>query len=302
MFIASPMFHATGLSQLIVTLALGSTVVVRRRFEPEATLRALADHRCTALVLVPTMLSRIAATWTPMCSGGYDTSRLEVILTAGRRSRRTSATVPSTRSVTCSTTCTARPKSPSPPSPPPTSCVPRRAPSAARRGAAWSGCTTARAGGSPAPRHDRPGVRRQRAGVRRLHRRRHTRRSSTGCCPAATSATSTSDGLLFVDGRDDDMIVSGGENVFPAEIENLLVDHAGRGRRRGHRGGRPGLRPAAAGVRGAARPGRRRTRTNSKAHVRANLARYKVPRDVVFLDELPRNATGKVLRGTLAKL
>ncbi len=59
MFIASPMFHATGLSQLIMSLALGSTVVVRRRFDPEATLRTVAERHCTAMVLVPTMLRRI---------------------------------------------------------------------------------------------------------------------------------------------------------------------------------------------------------------------------------------------------
>jgi fatty-acyl-CoA synthase len=108
-------------------------------------------------------------------------------------------------------------------------------------------------------------------------------------------------GLLFVDGRDDDMIVSGGENVFPAEIENLLV-------------ARPDVSDAA--VIGVADPdfgqrlrafvvpaaGVTLDADEVRDHVRANLARYKVPRDVVFLDELPRNATGKVLRGILITL
>ncbi|HWE90009.1 MAG TPA: AMP-binding protein, partial [Pseudonocardiaceae bacterium] len=81
-FIASPMFHATGLSQMILTLGLGSTVVVRRRFDAEATLRALAEHRCTGFVVVPTMLQRILDLG-PQVLPTYDTSALRVILTAG---------------------------------------------------------------------------------------------------------------------------------------------------------------------------------------------------------------------------
>ena len=58
--------------------------------------------------------------------------------------------------------------------------------------------------------------------VRGLHGRRQQGRDRRACCPPATSATSTTPGRLFIDGRDDDMIVSGGENVFPAEVEDLL--------------------------------------------------------------------------------
>jgi fatty-acyl-CoA synthase len=106
-------------------------------------------------------------------------------------------------------------------------------------------------------------------------------------------------GLLFVDGRDDDMIVSGGENVFPAEIENLLLERSDVadvvvigvadpdfGQR---------LRAFVVAARGATVD-----EAELKSHVRANLARYKVPREVIFLDELPRNPTGKVLRRELA--
>ena len=108
------------------------------------------------------------------------------------------------------------------------------------------------------------------------------------------------DGRLFVEGRDDEMIVSGGENVFPKEVEDCLARHDG-GRRGGRdRRGRRRLRQAAAGVRG---PGRRRGghRGRAQGHVKQNLARYKVPREIVFLDELPRNATGKVLKRELAE-
>jgi acyl-CoA synthetase (AMP-forming)/AMP-acid ligase II len=102
------------------------------------------------------------------------------------------------------------------------------------------------------------------------------------------------DGRLFVDGRADDMIVSGGENVFPAEVEGLLADL-------------PQVREAAVigvpddeyGQRLAAflvlRDGETLDPDAVREHVRRHRARFCVPRDVVFLDELPRNATGKVL-------
>src|SRR5262249_43337082 len=107
-------------------------------------------------------------------------------------------------------------------------------------------------------------------------------------------------GRLFIDGRDDEMIVSGGENVFPREVEDLLSDHDAV------------VEAAAIGVdddefgqrlrafvvtRGSAEV----SEDELKAHVKANLARFKVPREIVFLEELPRNATGKVLKRELAE-
>ena len=88
------------------------------------------------------------------------------------------------------------------------------------------------------------------------------------------------DGRLFVDGRDDEMIVSGGENVFPREVEDLLADHpavveAARRRRRRRRVG-----PAAARRRRARRRAPRSARPSSRTTSRQNLARYKVPREV----------------------
>jgi fatty-acyl-CoA synthase len=107
-------------------------------------------------------------------------------------------------------------------------------------------------------------------------------------------------GRLFVDGREDDMIVSGGENVFPQEVEEVILhmpsvaDAAVVGVPDDEFGQR--LRAAVVPAPGAAP-----TADEVRDHVRANLARYKVPRDVVFLDELPRNATGKVLRRVIAE-
>jgi fatty-acyl-CoA synthase len=111
----------------------------------------------------------------------------------------------------------------------------------------------------------------------------------------------TDNGLLFVDGRDDDMIVSGGENVFPQEVENLLesrddiaevavvgVDDDEFGKR---------LRAFV-----VSEPGAELEAAEIKQFVKDNLARHKVPRDVVFIDDLPRNATGKLLRRVLVEM
>ena len=106
-------------------------------------------------------------------------------------------------------------------------------------------------------------------------------------------------GRLFVTGRDDEMIVSGGENVFPAEVEDLLASPARDRGGGGHRRRRREVRPAARRLRRAARSGRRSTSKAVKDRVKRELAGYKVPRDVHFLDALPRNDTGKVVKREL---
>jgi fatty-acyl-CoA synthase len=131
--------------------------------------------------------------------------------------------------------------------------------------------------------------------------------SDGGTKPVVNGRMSTSDlghldeeGRLFVDGREDDMIVSGGENVYPVEVEDCLATH-------------PAVADAA--VVGVDDPefgqrlvayvvlARGATVTGDELiqHVRTNLARYKAPRQVVLVDELPRNATGKVLRRNLSE-
>jgi fatty-acyl-CoA synthase len=109
------------------------------------------------------------------------------------------------------------------------------------------------------------------------------------------------DGLLYVSGRDDEMIVSGGENVFPAEVEDLISGH-------------PDVIEATAlgvddkdfGQRLRAfvvlREQAELTEDAIKDYVRDHLARYKVPREVIFLAELPRNPTGKILKRELRQI
>jgi fatty-acyl-CoA synthase len=105
-------------------------------------------------------------------------------------------------------------------------------------------------------------------------------------------------GRLFVDGRDDDMIVSGGENVFPAEVEDLLAGHDAVAEVAvfGVDDEEFGQRLKAVIVR---RDGASLSEDHVRRYVKANLAGFKVPRDVDFVDELPRTATGKVLKREL---
>jgi fatty-acyl-CoA synthase len=105
-------------------------------------------------------------------------------------------------------------------------------------------------------------------------------------------------GRLMIDGREDDMIVSGGENVFPGEVEDVLQRHAEVAdvavigvpdEEFGQRLRAYVVRADAASV----------AEQELRDHVRSQLARFKVPREVVFVDELPRTATGKLLRREL---
>ena len=105
-------------------------------------------------------------------------------------------------------------------------------------------------------------------------------------------------GRLFVDGRDDDMIVSGGENVFPQEVEDLLAGHEKIAEAAVFGVDDERVRPAAEGRDRHEGIGEL-SEDEVKKYVKSNLAGYKVPRDVEFIDELPRNATGKVLKREL---
>ncbi|MDQ3576436.1 MAG: AMP-binding protein, partial [Actinomycetota bacterium] len=294
--LAAPLFHATGLSQFIINFALGSTVVLRRRFDPEATLRAIQDNRATALVVVPTMLQRVLDLG-PEILARYDTSSLRVLFTAGSPlspelgNRATTAFGDVIHNLYGSTEVAVA-----------TVATPedwRAAPGTV--GKAPVGCRVVLYDESGEPVR-RPGVTGRVFVGSGLSFAGYTdgrhKEVIDGLLSSGDIGHFDHEGRLFIDGRDDDMIVSGGENVFPAEIENLLVEF-------------PGVVEAA--VLGVADPefGRRLrayvvlapgasvSEEELRTHVKENLARFKVPREVVFLDELPRNATGKVRRDDL---
>lgn len=293
---AAPLFHGTGLSQFLLSFALGSTVVLRRRFDPEAALRAIQDNGATALVLVPTMLRRIVDL-EPEILDKYDTSSLRIIFCAGSAlspelgNRATAAFGDVIHNLYGSTEVAVA-----------TVATPddwRRAPGTVGR--APVGCRVALYDDKGAKITAPHAVGRVFVGsVLAFEGYTDGRHKEVidGLLCSGDVGHFDDDGLLFIDGRDDDMIVSGGENVFPGEVENLLHEHDAV--KEAAVVGVPdddyGQRLAAYVV---TRPGVTVDGEQVKAYVKANLARFKVPRDVVFVDELPRNATGKLLRDKL---
>jgi fatty-acyl-CoA synthase len=103
---------------------------------------------------------------------------------------------------------------------------------------------------------------------------------------------------LFIDGRIDEMIVSGGENVYPIEVEDIIAIHEDV-----YETAVIGVEDETFGARLLAfvvpNEGAEVDEAEIKSHVKNHLANFKVPREVFFLDELPRNATGKILKRNL---
>ncbi|MGW0182932.1 acyl-CoA synthetase [Nocardia sp. NPDC003345] len=297
MVMAAPIFHGTGLSQFTLGWALGNKVVLRRRrFDPRETLAAVAEHRATSLVLVPTMLQRIVDLG-PEVLAQYDTSSLQVIFSAGSPvspdlAQRTAGAFGDVlynlyASTEVAVAAVATPEdmrvAPGTVGRPPVGCRVAIYDEQRRKvttpgvvgtifvssGLSFGGYTDGR-----------------------------NKEIVDGMLSSGDVGHFDTAGRLFIDGRDDDMIISGGENVFPLEVENLLAGRADI------------LEAAVIGVqdrdfgtrlRAFVVPARDAVLDEEeiKRYVRANLARHKVPRDVVFIDELPRNATGKLVRREL---
>ena len=295
---AAPLFHGTGLSQFLLSFALGSTVVMRRRFDPVATLLAIQENRATALVLVPTMLRRILDVGKDVLDE-YDTSSLRIVFCAGSAlppelgNRATEAFGDVVHNLYGSTEVAVA-----------TVATPsdwRQAPGTVGR--APVGCRVALYD-DDGRKVTAPGV------VGRVfvgsvlsfegYTDGRQKEVIDGLLCSGDLGHFDDDGLLFIDGRDDDMIVSGGENVFPGEVENLLLEHDAVVEVAvvGVPDEEYGQRLAAYVV---TRPGVTVDGEELKTYVKGNLARFKVPRDIVFVDDLPRNATGKLLRHKLGQ-
>jgi fatty-acyl-CoA synthase len=296
MHIAPPMFHAFGFAHLSLGLSFGSKVVTRRRFKAEELLADIAAHGATSVIVVPAMLQRVLELG-PERIGSFDSSSVKVIFCAGSQLPGSVATnvldafgdvlyvlYGSTEVAYASISIPADH---------------RAAP------------TTV---GKPVPgaivkllddegREVGPGE------TGRIfvsngiefegYTDGQTKEVIDGLMSTGDVGHFDSEDRLYIDGRDDEMIVSGGENVFPQEVEELLLGHPDVADAAvvGVDDENFGKRLAAYVVRGA---GPEVGEQELKEHVRANLARYKVPRDVHFIDELPRNATGKVLKRELA--
>jgi acyl-CoA synthetase (AMP-forming)/AMP-acid ligase II len=293
--IAAPMFHSWGFAHFNLALPLGSTLVLRRKFDPEETLRAVAQHRASALVLVPVMLQRIMDLGEPTLAR-YDLHALRVIALSGSVLPGELATramdafgealynLYGSTEVAWATIATPQDMRAAPGTAgrPPMGTVVKLLDAdghevkPGERGRIFVGNTMMFEGYTDGARKEMIG------GL-----------MSTGDMGRLDEA-----GRLFVDGRDDEMIVSGGENVFPREVEDLLADH-----RKIEEAAVVGVSDEEFGQRLKAfvvtRKGAELSERAVQDYVKKNLARYKVPREVVFLERLPRNATGKVLKREL---
>lgn len=293
--IAAPLFHSWGLANYTLGVPLASTFVLRRRFDPEGTLRTLARHRATALVVVPVMLQRILELPQETLDR-YDTSSLRIVAVSGSAlpgplatrvmdqfgdvlynlygsTEVAWATIATPEDLRAAPGCAGRP---------PLGTVVKLFDDEDREVAHGQTGRIFVASGFPFEGYTGGDTK---ATIGEL--------MSSGDVGHFDAA-----GRLFIDGRDDDMIISGGENLFPSEVEDLLAGH-------------PAVREVAVlGVDDedwgrrlkaviALNEGAELDEASVKAYVRENLASFKVPRDIVFVDALPRNATGKVLKRDL---
>lgn len=294
-FIAAPMFHAIGFSQLALGFALGSTLVVQRRFDPLRLARAVHENQCTAMVLVPTMLRRLLELRPETLSEWMASLRVAVVSGSPllpALSQRASDVLGNVLynfygSTEAAVVSVATPSEL------------RRAPGTVGRSP--HSCTV--------ELYDAQGVRVTEPHVTgrifaggTLASTDHMSKvgNSTGLINTGDLGHFNDEGLLFVEGRDDEMIISGGENVFPSEVENLIAKHyqvkdvAVIGIQDEEFGQR--LKAFVVPI-----PGSGLTEDEIRSYVRASLAKHKVPRDVVLVKSVPRNATGKILRHLLAE-
>ncbi|HEY2335021.1 MAG TPA: AMP-binding protein [Solirubrobacterales bacterium] len=295
MAIAAPLFHSWGFFHFVISLPTASTMILRRRFDPEETLRAVQDHRADVLAVVPVMLQRILRLPAETLDA-YDLSSLRIAAASGSALPGELATewmdrfgdnvynLYGSTEVAYATVATPEDL--------------RSAPGTAGRAPRGTVVRIYGEDGREAPTGE---VGRIFVG-NEMSFEGYTggggKEAIDGLLSSGDVGHLDSDGRLFIDGRDDEMIVSGGENVFPREVEDLLADHQAvvevavigvEDREFGQRLKAFVVATSEADV----------SEEELRAHIKANLASYKAPREIEFLDELPRNATGKVLKREL---
>ena len=295
--IAAPLFHSWGFLHFMLSLPTAATMVLRPKFDPEDTLRATAEHRARVLAVVPVMMQRILALPDEV-KRRYDLSALEVTAASGSALPGDLATrwmdefgdnlynLYGSTEVAWATIATPEDM--------------RAAPGTAGRPPRGTVIRIVDEDGNDVP----PGETGRIFIGNRLAFEGYTGGGDKEHLGDLLSSGDVGhfdeEGRLFIDGRDDEMIVSGGENVFPREVEDLLADHdaVADAAAIGVDDEQFGQRLRAFVVKAG---GADTSEDELKDYVKANLARYKVPREIVFVDELPRNATGKVLKRELAE-
>jgi len=295
MMIAAPLFHSWGFFHFVISLPTASTIVLRRRFDEEETLRAVQEQRAQVLAVVPVMLQRILRLPEETLDR-YDLSSLRITSLSGSalpgelaiewmdRFGDTIYNLYGSTEVAYATVATPADL--------------RAAPGTAGKPPRGTVVRLYDEDGREVP----PGE------VGRIfvgNEMSFEGYTGGGGKEAIDGLLSSGDvghideaGRLFIDGRDDEMIVSGGENVFPREVEDLLADHTAV------------VDVAVIGVDDEEFGQRLKafvviaeevdvSEEELKRHIKANLAAYKAPREIEFVEELPRNATGKVLKREL---
>jgi fatty-acyl-CoA synthase len=293
--LAVPLFHALGFASMALGLALGSTLVVRRKFDPATALDSIQDNEASALVVVPVMLQRMLDLGEEEIDK-RDLSSLKVIFVSGSAvgpelvKRTLKRFGPVLYNMYGSTEI---------------AYVTIAGPDDLEQEPGSVGKVVR---GTVVKILDEDGQEVEEGASGRIfvgnsaqmegYTGGENKEIIEGLMSSGDVGHFDGDGRLYIDGRDDEMIVSGGENVFPAEVEESLASH-------------PAVEEAAVigvddekfGQRLKAfvvvRGGSEVSEDELKGHVKDNLAGYKTPRDVVFLDELPRNPTGKVLKREL---
>ena len=290
-----PMFHALGFMQAMVGVGLGSTLVVRRRFDPEQTLDSLEEHRASAMVMVPVMLSRFLDLGEDKIAE-RDLSSLRIVFVSGSAlgadlaQRATKALGPVIYNLYGSTEIAYA-----------TIATPKdlaAEPSSVGKVVRGSIVKLLDEDGKEVPAGDSGRIFVGNLSQFEGYTGGGNKDMVQGLMASGDVGHFDSDGRLYVDGRDDEMIISGGENVFPAEVEELLGAHEDI-----QEAAAIGVDDEKFGQRLKAfvvlRDGAKLSEDDIKAYVKENLANYKIPREVVFLEELPRNPTGKVLKRDL---
>ncbi len=296
--IAAPTFHAWGLAHLLLASTLSATIVMRRKFDPENTLAAVAASRAQVLAVVPVMMQRILAL-PPEVTDKYDTSSLRVVAASGSALPGELALRWMDRfgdnlhnfygSTEVAQASIATPRDL------------RAAPGTAGKPPRGTVVRILDDEGNDVPVGKTGRIFVGNAALFEGYTGGGSKQMIDGLMSIGDVGHVDAEGRLFVEGRDDDMIISGGENVFPIEIENLLADHPDV------------LEVSVIGVPDdefgqrlkafvVPKPGREISGESLKDYVKQHLARYKVPREVVFLEEIPRNPTGKVLKRVLREL
>ncbi len=292
--IAAPLFHTWGFAHLALAMLLGSTVVLRRTFDPATALRTAQAERCQSIVVIPVMLQRMLAL-DPDQLDGIDLGRVRVVASSGSALPATLAQAWMDRfgdnlyniygSTEVAYASIATPEDL------------RADPTSAGRPPHGTVVKILDDAGAELPQGETGRIFVGNGLLFEGYTNGGSKEVVDGLMSSGDVGWFDDAGRLHVAGRDDDMIVSGGENVFPQEVEDCLVAHERV------------QEVAAIGVVDEDYGQRLRAfvvRTGNvseeelRDHVKANLARFKVPREIFFLDELPRNATGKVLKRELA--